>query len=181
MDYVRDAVLATIIYYDAFDHPLTWTEVFRLLINPSRVTRNAEAIDEIRPTETISALEQLVASGHICQKHGMYFLRGRDDLQGLRIRRNKIADRKWRIATKRSHWIANPPFVREFFASGSMALYNTDEKSDFDIFVISKAGRLYTSRIFLSSIAFLLGALRRKATILHRISSVLTIILLMAR
>ena len=162
MDYVRDAVLATIIYYNAFDYPLTWTEVFRLLINPTRIARNVEAIDEIRPTVIISALEQLVTSGHIGQKHGMYFLRGREDLQGSRIRRNKIADRKWRIATKRGYWLASAPFVQAFFASGSMALYNTDTKSDFDIFVISKTGRLYTSRIFLSLIAFLLSSLRRK-------------------
>jgi len=162
MGYVRDAVLATIIYYDAFDYPLTWPEAFKLLINPARVVRNTEIIGEINPVDVLSALEQLMVSGHIGQKHGMYFLRDREDLQGLRIRRNKIADRKWRVATKRGHWLAAVPFIRAFFASGSMALYNTDERSDFDIFIISRTGRLYTSRMFLSLIAFIFGSLRRK-------------------
>ncbi len=162
MTYVRDAVLATIIYYDAFDYPLTWPEVFNLLINPSRVARNMGSIDEIKPTDILKALAQLETSGHIGQRHGMYFLNGRDDLQRLRISRNKIADQKWKIATRRSRWLASAPFVQAFFASGSMALYNTDEKSDFDMFIISKAGRLYTSRTFLSLIAFLMGSLRRK-------------------
>lgn len=162
MTHVRDAVLATIIYYDAFDYPLTWPEVFYLLINPSRVARNMGAIDEIKPVDILSAVEQLESNGYVGQKHGMYFLRGRDDLQGLRISRNKIADQKWRLATRRSCWLASAPFIQAFFASGSMALYNTEENSDFDIFIISKVGRLYTSRIFLSFMALIFGSLRRK-------------------
>ena len=162
MSHIRDAVLATIIYYDAFEYPLTFVEIFNLLINPVRVARNVEIINEIKPTDILSVLEQLETSGHIEQRHGMYFLHGREGLQTLRIGRNKIADRKWMIATKRSRWLASAPFVEAFFASGSMSLYNTDDRSDFDIFIISKAGRLYTSRVFLSLIAFLFGSLRRK-------------------
>ena len=59
-------------------------------------------------------------------------------------------------------FLALAPYLRGVFASGSLALGNTDEESDFDVLIIAQSGRLYTCRLFLWLITSVLGVRRKK-------------------
>src|SRR3989344_6275256 len=162
MTYLRNSIIATVVYHDTFNYPLTLLEVFKYLINPGRLMRIADGLGEIKLDEVSEELDRLIKSGILAEKNGFYFLNGRDDLYDLRIERQKIADKKWKKFLKLTKFLALTPFLRGFFASGSMALGNADKESDFDVLIIAKTGRLYVCRSFLWLISSLLGVRRKR-------------------
>lgn len=162
MPYLRNSILATLIYYDIFDYPLTLSEIHKYLINPARIYKIAGGLGGIRVSDIAGELNQLVGSKIIGTKDGFYFLGGRDGTCSERIEKNKIADRKWRKALRQIRYLALAPYLRGVFVSGSMAMNNTTEDSDFDVLIISKPGRLYTCRLFLWLISSVLGVRRKR-------------------
>lgn len=162
MTYLRNSILATIVYYDVFDYPLTLMEVFKYLINPARISRINEGLGEIDMADIADELDKLVGLEIIGEKNGFYFLPDRSDLFDLRIKRRKIADQKWKKFLKYCRWLVLAPYLRGVFAGGSMAINNTEEKSDFDVLIVTHLERLYTCRFFLWTISSLLGVRRKK-------------------
>ncbi|MDO8495845.1 MAG: hypothetical protein Q7S43_00105 [bacterium] len=160
--YLRNSVLATIIYYDIFDYPLTLVEIYKYLINPGRLSMIKGGIGEIKLSDISDELDKLVDPGTVNEKNGFYFLSGRSDLYELRIERDKISARKWKKFLSMVKFLALAPYLRGVFASGSMAINNTTEESDFDVLVIIRSGRLYTCRFFLWAISSFLGIRRKK-------------------
>src|SRR3989338_3158387 len=162
MTYLRNSILATIIYYDILDFPLTLLEIYKYMINPGRLTRFKDSFGEITPGLIVEELDKLVSSKIIGHKNGFYFLDGRENLYNLRMEKDKLANQKWKKFLRYCYWLQLAPFLRGIFASGSMAISNTDEKSDFDVLIIAKAGRLYSCRLFLWLVSSLMGVRRKK-------------------
>src|SRR3989344_3659857 len=160
--YLRNSVLATIIYYDIFDYPLTLVEIHKYLVNPGRLSNIQGGIGEIKLSDIIDELDRLVDPGIINQKNGFYFLNGRNDLYELRIERDKISARKWKKFLRMAKYLALASYLRGVFASGSMTIDNTTEESDFDVLIIIRSGRLYTCRFFLWAVSSFLGIRRKK-------------------
>src|SRR3989338_6964968 len=154
--YPRYSILATLVYYDILDFPLTFMEIYKYLINPGRLTRLSAGVGEIDPANLRRELDKLVSSGIIAEKNGFYFLSGREGLHDIRMERQKISDQKWKKFLRWAKWFTFIPYVRGFLACGSIALGNTTKSSDFDVFVITSPGRLYTCRFFLWSTSSLL-------------------------
>lgn len=162
MLYLRNSILATVVYYDIFDRPLTLLEVYKYLINPGRIFRITEGLGEIGMNELAGELDRLVNSGIIGHKNGFYFIGGRGHLYEDRMRLDNISVQKWKKFLLIGKFLVLAPYLRGVFISGSMAINNADEKSDFDVLIVSKAGRLYTCRFFLWLISSLIGVRRKK-------------------
>lgn len=161
MNYLHNPVLATIIYYDIFEYPLTRLEVHKFLVNPTRLAVSGRT-DPISLEDVEEELEQLVNSGILGRKNGFYFLNRKENLYDIRMARRKIADQKWKKFLKLVKFLALAPYLRGIFSSGSMALYNTEDKSDYDVLIIARSGRLYTCRFFLWLISSFLGSRRKR-------------------
>ena len=159
---LKDAILATVAYYDVFDFPLTSFEAHRYLVNPKRLSRKTEAVGDILLAEVLNELDKLVESGKLFEKFGLYCLAERRELVEVRLEREKIAAQKWRRLRRRAFWLQLAPWVRGIFVSGSMALGNTTSESDFDMLVIMQAGRLYLGRLFLSALTSLMRSRRTR-------------------
>lgn len=136
---VNAGFFKTIVYYDCLDYPLTKEELDFFSFRGG----GGEVDVEIE------------------ESGGLYFLRGREELIETRKKRNRIAEEKWRKALKAVWWLKFVPFIRIVFASGSLALDNTSEESDLDVLVVSRYGRIWTSRFLALLLLGLLG-LRRK-------------------
>ena len=158
---LRGSILATIAYYDVLDVPLTLFEVHKFLVNPARLTK-IPIKESITLGQIDEELQILVKLGTVQTRNRFYFLPGRHGLYDLRIEREKIAAQKWKKFLKTAHWFQAVPYLRGMLASGSMALGNTDNESDFDVLAIAQAGRLYTCRVLLSLMASLFGARRKR-------------------
>lgn len=162
---LRISILATIIYYDIFNFPLTIVEVYNYLINPKKFSgKNSEV--EIEPENLIQELDKMAKAGIIEHKNGFYFLPGKKILYEERIEKDKLANRKWKKFLAIVKYLQLAPYLRAVFASGSLAANNPEPESDFDIFVIIKSGRLYTGRLFLWLISSVLGVRRRRFDII---------------
>ncbi len=159
---LRNPILATIIYYDIFNYPLTLVEVYKFLINPGRIVRLEGGIGEIDLGDIFNELDRLIKSRIIGEKNGFYFIGNREELYQLRIEKYKIADEKWKKFLRLAKFLALAPYLRGVFASGSLAVSNTEKSSDFDVLIIAESGRLYTCRLFLWLISSVLGARRKK-------------------
>lgn len=157
----RGSILATLAYYDILDVPLTLFEVHKFLVNPARLT-NIPIHESITLGQIDEELQALVKLGTIQTKNGFYFLSDRERLYDIRIEREKISAAKWKKFLKTAHWFQAVPYLRGMLASGSMALGNTDDESDFDVLVIAASGRLYTCRVLLSLMASIFGARRKR-------------------
>ena len=161
MTNLRGSILATLTYYDILDVPLTFFEVHKFLINPARLTR-MPVQEPITLGQVHEELQGLLKSGLVESRDGFYMLPGRQRLYDLRIDREKISAAKWKKLLRLAKWFQAVPYLRGVFASGSMALGNTDRDSDFDVLAVTAGRRLYTCRVFLSLAASIFGARRKR-------------------
>ncbi len=146
---MRNSILATIAYYDILDFPLDAEEIYKYMINPSRVSILNKPITDFTKVDIRKEMDNLVKLNFLNSKNSLYFLPGRQKICDIREKRQKIAEKKWAKFLQISKWLEPVPYIRGVFASGSMAMDNTDEDSDFDVLVIAQPGRLYTARLLL--------------------------------
>lgn len=160
---LRNAILATLTYYDVFDYPLTATEVHSYLVNPARVSAEALGVGAISQGAVTRTLDAMSQSGRLTEKNGFYFLSlARLGIYDTRIERQKMAAGKWKKLLRKARWFRAVPYLRGLFVSGSLALDNTGPDSDFDVLAVGQSGRLYTCRAFLSLTASFLGVRRTR-------------------
>ncbi|KKR02478.1 MAG: hypothetical protein UT29_C0002G0040 [Candidatus Yanofskybacteria bacterium GW2011_GWA1_39_13] len=158
---LRNSILATLVYHDILDFPLTLLEVNKYLINPGRLSKDP-VLGTISLNQVAESLESLVAADLVGSKNGFYFLPQRDALYELRIRREKIAAQKWKKFLRIAKWFQAVPYLRGVLASGSLSINNTEHESDFDVLLVVRSGRLYSCRIFLSLVASAFRARRTR-------------------
>ena len=166
MTNIRNSILATIIYYDSFNFPLTLAEVYKYLINPHKFLVKENDEFAVSALAVVEELDKLAKAGTIGHKNGFYFMPGKDGLYETRIEKDKLASKKWKKFLRIAKYLQVSPYLRAVFASGSLAANNPEPKSDFDVFVIIKSGRLYTGRFFLWLISSILGVRRGRFDIL---------------
>ena len=155
---LKNSILATVAYYDSLDIALTPLEIFQLLINPKRWGEDFEKQPQL--IDVINLFGELVSVNRLVSCNGYFMFPGRQDLYERRVEREKISAQKWKKLLRLAWWFQTIPFLQGIFASGSLALEGAGEKSDFDVLVIARAGRLYTCRLILSGLASLMGARR---------------------
>lgn len=73
-----------------------------------------------------------------------------------------LYDTKWELFIKKTWIFKYIPFVEFIFGSGSLALENISEDSDFDVLIGAKEGRIFTARFFSVLILNLSGWRRGK-------------------
>lgn len=73
-----------------------------------------------------------------------------------------LCDKKWHKLNKRTWLFRCIPFVEFVFGSGSLAIGNVDEESDFDVLIGTRANRIFTARFFCALTLGLLGWRRGK-------------------
>ena len=175
MTLLQKSILSTIVYYDTLDRPLTSFEIFKYLVNPlyleAKIPNKFEInrFSEITLSNIIKNLPRAEKSGQsrelknfIGEKDGFYFLKAREKIIRVRIERQKIADQKWKKAKKIISWLQIIPYLRMVAVSGSLALNNTCEESDFDLFIVVKNKRIWLSRFLITLFVQLIGKRRYK-------------------
>ncbi|MBU1137147.1 nucleotidyltransferase domain-containing protein [Patescibacteria group bacterium] len=157
MTSLEKSILATLIYYDVLDRPLTGWEVFRYLISKDRglAVELKEVLNLLADSPELSKF--------ISQTNGFYFLKNRKNIIGERIERQKISDQKWKKSKLVIKLLQIVPFVRLIILSGSLAMNNAKKNSDIDLLIIAKSGRIWTCRALISLFSQILGKRRHGA------------------
>jgi len=150
-------ILTTLAYYDVLDYPMTAFEVWKYL---TRIGDESTGGEKITLTDVMRELEGDKLKRVVCVFQGFYFLRGREYLVGQRIERNKIAEKKLKIAIKIAKFLRFVPFIRMIAVSGRLAMKNTEKKSDLDFLIAFKNRKIFTGRLLVTLATHLLGKRR---------------------
>ena len=131
---LQPAILKTLAFFDLFSFPLTSLEVWQHLY-----------ASEIATLEEIE--NELKKLPQIKEYQGFYFLVQRPNRM-VEDRKEKylIAEKKYRKVRRVAKILAILPFVRMIAVCNSLAYSNARAESDIDLFIISKAGKVWTTR-----------------------------------
>ncbi len=138
----KHAQLATILYADVFDYPLTEEESSYWLVFHSTGSR----LKEVR------------------RKNGFMALSGREKLVAKRQERSRLAQEKWAIAAAAGSILRFIPTIQLVGVTGGLAMENAKEEDDIDFFFIVSAGCLWISRLWAILAIELSGKRRRRGT-----------------
>jgi len=167
---LEKSILATIIYYDCLNCPLSAFELWGKLIRPipDRISQGKNSSFSLR--EVVFTLEESVfLSEYVGQKDGFYFLKGREGLVPFRIKAIKISEDKFKRLCRYRFVFLATVFIQGVFVSGSVAQGLAKDESDIDVLIITTRGRLWTARLFLTIWTSLLGIRRKGNKIKDRI------------
>lgn len=150
----KQAVLATLAYFELFDYPLKSEEVTRYLY---RLKPDAHAVDV-----TLNESRILLIRGSYFQ------IDSKENLVEKRHDRELIAKRFWK-RVHRFRWIFQiTPFMELTAVCNNLALSNTNATSDIDLLILTKPERLFTARLWITGWLHLLGVRRHGKKIAGR-------------
>ena len=152
---LEKSILATIVYYDILDYPLTGFEVFKYLINPLHIISLTESMQSVQleplgnisMADVLKSLEDASLKNFLDEKNGFYFLKGRRRLVEQRIERQKIAAARWKKAHNVVKVLQAIPFIKMIAVCNSLAINNSKADADIDFFVVIKQGRIWLTRL----------------------------------
>lgn len=128
------AILETLAYSDIFEYPLRLDELHRYL--PLQV--KVECL-----SQTIEVLHDQVG-----KKDGYYFLAGHENIIEIRKHREVHSQKLFQLAWKYGKIIGALPYIRMVALTGSLAVMNSSNESDFDYMLVVASGRVWISRAF---------------------------------
>ena len=145
MTAVETAISKTLCYADVFDYPLTLDEIDRYLINGT-------------PWPHLKHQDLARFASH---KNGYYFLPHREKIIALREERAVSSHRKLILARQIAAKLARIPFILGVFATGTLAMANSDKADDIDLMIVTRLNHLWTARLLVTLYLELLGIRRR--------------------
>lgn len=140
-------ILACLSYFDAFDYPLTLEELYFYLPTKSKK-------DEIK-----RAIKKLKLVG---KYSNFFYIKDKKYIIKLRKKRERISLGKIKIARKITKELSKIPTVQLVGISGALAMKNCDENDDIDLFLMTRKGTVWSTRIAVLLYLQLVGK-RRKA------------------
>lgn len=163
-------ILTTIIYYDLLDYPLTSFEVWKYLLTfDIKNKTNGDKGREVSLNDILKELENENLKKVVEEYRGFYFLRGRKKLVVQRLERNKISTKKIKLIRKIVWFLRFVPFVRIVAITGRVAMKNAEAKSDLDLLIVLKKGKIFTGRTLVTILVHFLGKRRYAHKIKDRI------------
>lgn len=140
MNDLEKSILKTLAFFDIFSYPLTVSEIWKWLFKPAQ---NYKLSDIKYALENSRVLQEKLSS-----KEAFYYIKGRDSIYLRRKQNNNLAERKFRRAIYLAKAYRFIPFVKMIAVCNSLSYSNASEKSDIDLFIISKRGTIWLARFF---------------------------------
>lgn len=150
------AIIQTLVYADIFDYPLTKEEIWRFLITDG-------SLPKVNKEIFFKALETLIPrkDAQVVRYKEWFYLKGRAEIITVRVRRRRESQRKMTIARSVARFVSLVPAVQLIGVSGALAVENAKVTDDIDLFIISKKGTLWLTRLLILGILQILGKRRR--------------------
>lgn len=131
---LETAIIRAVLFFNLFDYPLTAFEVWRYLSLPA----------------SLGEVQKILVGGILGleERDGFYYLAGREKIVAERAVRYHESHRKYEIARRNIRLLKHLPGVRAIFVVNLIGAHNWRATSDIDFLVISRPGRIWTSRFF---------------------------------
>jgi hypothetical protein len=145
-NFMSEAIIKNIAFFDMFDFPLVAIEILEGLNLKSDLG------------EVIGVLDDMAGrDGRIGTKDGFYFLAGRSDIVETRLKRYNTSSRKFRRALLTARIFRLVPWIRLIAVGNLLGADNFRGEADIDFFIVAEKGRIWVTRFFTVVIVKLLG------------------------
>ncbi|MFA4845338.1 MAG: hypothetical protein WC654_02160 [Patescibacteria group bacterium] len=137
-------VLKTVLWFSMFSQPVTVFEIWKWLIQPSRTYDLCEVQSILERSEWLKL--KLKAS------RGFYALKSETPIAQWIVNRQERfldAERKFKRLRRVARFFRLLPGLRAVAAVNTLAWWGTSAKSDIDLYVVTKAGLIWSSRFWL--------------------------------
>ena len=140
-DAISPKEVFSVLYHDKFDYPLTLEELQRWRLGNYLVIHSRKEIE---------------------RKGNFVFLKGRKEIITKRLLKEKISNKKVKLAKKAVKILAEIPTILMIGLTGSLAMGNADSASDIDLLIVTKKGTLWTTRALAYAVLALSGQKTRR-------------------
>jgi len=141
---LRERIIRTVSYFDLFDFPPTRAEVRRWMLG------EAPAFGEVD-----AHIDALIVAGTCREADGVLYLAGGESFPAARESRFRHAARKWRRARRWARVFAALPGVELVGVGNTLAFHAPRDRSDIDLFIVTRPGAIWRTRFFAASVAAL--------------------------
>lgn len=155
---LEQSIVATLVYFDIADMPLTSMEVWENLF------RRDDAYSNV-----LQALDRLVSSSRVYRQHGFFTLPGRTSLIEERQRRIVTSQALWRRVMRGGSLMRWAPFIEWIAVCNRLALDNTTPSSDIDLLISVRNDRIWMARLLVTAMMSVLRFRRHGQKIAGRI------------
>jgi len=166
---MRQVILSTLAHYEAERGvPLSAFEIYKYLHKQNLKNLVTESLSFLG---LLKKLEELVEQRLLRERNGFYFLTSpkQNDHYQKRIAKDKTSVRKWRKAQRMISFMQVIPFIGSISVAGSLSMNNATEKSDIDLFITTKEGRVWTVRTLSMLLTQALGQRRHDKKISDKV------------
>ena len=143
---VKQAVIATLAYFDLFSIPLTRAEISEHLFFATADERKIDIY--LKESPLISFYD------------GYYSIKGDEKLYEEFKQKRKRTKEYWKKVNKYNFLFSFCPFIKLVAVCNSTPISNVDFKSDIDLLVITEKNKMFTARFFLTLFTSILGVRR---------------------
>ncbi|MDO8451591.1 MAG: hypothetical protein Q7S76_01855 [bacterium] len=144
---LRASHVAAICYSDIFEYPLTNEEITRWAVGRSFLNPDPSISADV---STVSALGRT-----------FLVLSGREDIVGIRLSKEKLAQKKWTIARRVAVYLSYIPTVTLIGVTGGLSMDNVRNEDDIDMFFVVAPHTIWVSRFLITVVVECLGLRRR--------------------
>lgn len=134
------AIYGTLIFFSLFDRPLNIKEITKFLYKYKASQFEIES--EIKINTNLSKL--------IRYSSGYYFLKGKEEKLQEFLETKNYTLTFWKENIKFLHMLKGVPFIKMIAIGGSFAREQTNDLSDFDLYIVAKNNRIYLSRAIIN-------------------------------
>lgn len=156
---LENSIIKTLSWFSLFSQPLTREELWRFLWRAPKISY----------VDFLKKIEEMAKEQKINEKFSFLFLPRAENLIELRHKRTADFDKKMQIALLGARKLRLIPFVRAVFVCNNLSFETADAKSDIDVFVVVKDGRIWISRILATLMLSFFSLRRTKYKITNRI------------
>lgn len=142
----KQAILSTFAFFDMFDYPLSREEVEECLYK--------------LPLDEHQIELYLKNSAALSYSDGLYCLKGNEEAFFKMHERRKLAKKYWQRVNKFRKIFNIIPFIRLVAVANNLSYDNPTKKSDIDLVVVTKPGRMFIARTLLTIWIHIFGVRR---------------------
>lgn len=141
---LEQSVIKTVAWFSLFHYPMTQFEVWKWMIEPERTYDLSEVYRVLDESEWLRAKLQ--------EQEGFFALKGTLKIQNQvheRHRRFLNAVRKYHALKRAAYYFQLFPGVQAVAAVNTLSWWHTTEESDIDLYIVTKPGHIWSTRLFL--------------------------------
>jgi len=143
------SIIKTVAFFDIFSYPLTSSEILKWLYKPQQKYQLSDIKEAFRTSKILKK--------ELSKKEGFYHIKDRNYIHLRRKQNNNLAERKFRRVVYLAKVYRFIPFVRMMAVCNSLGYSNAGEKSDIDLFIISRHKTIWLARFFTILFVKILG------------------------